>query len=96
MSLVSLIHNKVYQSYKAWIFLKDWILLFVVTMLIMSGVWLITSFVTWNMMYWEYFKVNVWMYTRWSIIISFLLELYFFSASYNETLIILGLKKRGE
>ena len=51
MSLVSLIHNKVYQSYKAWIFLKDWILLFVVTMLIMSGVWLITSFVTWNMMY---------------------------------------------
>ncbi len=96
MSLVNLVYDGTYKSYKAWVFLKDWVVLFVATMVIMSGTFLLISFVTWDMVYWEYFKESVWSYTRWAGIVSFLLGWYFFSDSYNNTLIILGVKKAGE
>ena len=93
MSINGIIRNDLYKRYKAWVFLKDWVLMFVIFTLFLFSAAVLTylggSFVDWNWESWSQFKTNGWWYFRLcsmvSLVISFGLEIYLFKDSYEMT-----------
>lgn len=94
MGIEGLIRSKIYKEYKAWVFVKDWILAFILmfmfTFVMTIIVFLGSSFVDGTWVDWFYFKENGWwyfrLYTLISFTISFFLEIYLFPDSYKCTL----------
>tara|TARA_R100000789_G_C2898590_1_gene119668 strand:+ start:97 stop:402 length:306 start_codon:yes stop_codon:yes gene_type:complete len=94
MSIEGLIRNNIYKQYKGWIFLKDWVIAFIVMATFIFGItvviFLFSSFVDWTWDDWNYFKTNGWWHLRLSIItsslISFFLAIYLFPDSYDDTI----------
>ena len=94
MSIEGLISSNIYRQYKAYVFVKDWALAFVVVVTFLYGmtafVFLCGSFADGNWVDWDYFMERKWWYLRFDILISFigsfLFTVYIFPGSYKNTM----------
>lgn len=99
--LEGIVRNSLYKRYKVWTFARDWIVIFLLLVLFMTGVTMLCflggSFLYWSPENWSYYINNGLWYFRLSIlcsiIFSFAMEIYLFDDSYRMTLKDLGDKK---